>query len=336
MKTKNIDLYSRREFEKSPWWDIVYEWEDELCAHSNRIKLVQEKKVVWLLNSIVRHAKLPVCGSLASLLGGGRLCLTFDMSAKHRTDFRNRKNVIPVVIDFFLSPENYPVFEAAYKHNSKVLITSREVYEKLKQANVKVNIAHWALSLPDRYAITADTRFEKKYDFGLVGRPNPVLREYLERYAEKHPDVTYVQAGAKSSTDEQRYHYYTNRGEHVGCFKSREEYIKLIRMTKMALYSTPAIDNARNSAHGLNQVTPRFLENIAAGCQMLLRYPDNPDTRYYELEKFCPNIQSYEQFETIVDKYRRTDVDMAAYSVYLKKHYTSTRVEELNNIFNEL
>lgn len=44
----------------------------------------------------------------------------------------------------------------------------------------------------------------------------------------------------------------------------------------------------------------------------------------------------YEEFEKEMDKCRIKGPDMTFYSSYLKKHYTSKRVEELQVILNEI
>ena len=87
---------------------------------------------------------------------------------------------------------------------------------------------------------------------------------------------------------------------------------------------------------GFSQVTPRFLEMVASGCNIIARYKTNADTDYYELEKFCQSINTYEEFEKEMDKCRIKGPDMTFYSSYLKKHYTSKRVEELQVILNEI
>ena len=90
---------------------------------------------------------------------------------------------------------------------------------------------------------------------------------------------------------------------------------------------------------GFYHMTPHFLEIIACGSHVLLRYPkgkEGVDARYYEFDKFSPSIETYEEFESVMDKALITEVDRNMYSNYLKKHYTSMRVEELKVLLKDL
>ena len=97
------------------------------------------------------------------------------------------------------------------------------------------------------------------------------------------------------------------------------------------VYSTPGIDGGETRTNGFNQITPRFLELIACGCHVIARYPSNPDTDYYEINKFCPNIEDYLQFEKRLDYCLETEVNLDNYRHYLLKHYTSVRCKELQH-----
>ena len=90
---------------------------------------------------------------------------------------------------------------------------------------------------------------------------------------------------------------------------------------------------------GFYHMTPHFLEIIACGCHVLSHYPsgkDGKDAQYYEFDKFSPSIETYEEFESAMDKALNSEVDMDMYSSYLKKHYTSTRVSELKELLKNL
>ncbi len=324
--SKTIIIYSQRKYKNRYFWDLVFEWENEMLISLEGGKMKLGCRLFGFANKLIRKYSWPCIGRSFIERRDAALHLMFDMKAKTVSDFHNRKNVIPIIIDFFLPVSKYKAFERAYNRTPMVLISSREVYESLLKENLNLKLAHWGLSLPDKYMLNPDKPFEKKFHFALVGRVNPILKAYLEKYVEKHPKVVYVIQGRK------KYHYYTNNGEYVGYFRSRMDYINLIRMVKIALYSTPGMDGSRADTHGFNQVTPRFLECISAGCQMLMRYPDNPDTRFYELNSFCPSIETYEQFEQVSDRYLATDPDLHIYANYLQKHYTSTRVKELKKI----
>jgi len=72
---------------------------------------------------------------------------------------------------------------------------------------------------------------------------------------------------------------------------------------------------------------------IAGGCYVIGHYKDNPDTRYYELEKYVPNVNNYEEFKIVLDNYRKAEnASVEVCSNILLKHYTSTRVPMLRSI----
>lgn len=314
-----------RKFEHWPSWDLVYEWEDIL---SKELKIDLYYKKSWynkkqrripLLNLFLRHWSNTFC---------------FEMSACiHGPHLDNMKTVVPCIIDFFLTKESMPLFIKKYKNNKIVLLSSKESYDYvedyIKQNDIRnFNIGHLALSISDKYAINDATIFEKKYDLVLMGRQNPVLEGFLKQYIKEHPDLYYVYRELKDG----KFNYYTNRGESLGDINTREKYMKLMRSARCGLYSTPGIDGGEKRTNGFSQVTPRFLELIACGCHVIARYKPNSDTDYYELERFSKSVDSYEQFEHMLDEARSSDVDMQAYSSYLSKHYTSVRANQLKEI----
>ena len=91
----------------------------------------------------------------------------------------------------------------------------------------------------------------------------------------------------------------------------------------------------REGHKNFNHVTPRFLEMIAAGCHVLCRYMPNADTEYFELSRFCPSIESYEQFEKLMNKALKESIPIDQYKQYLKKHYTSVRAQQLKDILSK-
>lgn len=318
-------IATSRKFNHWPSWDLVYEWEDILAE---KLALDYEYKKSWynrkhryipLLNLLARHWSNTFCFEMTPAITGPRL--------------DNMKTVIPCIIDFFLTKESLPLFIKKYNNNRVVLLSSKECYDfvedYLKHNKIQgFNIGHLALSISDKYAIDKDSRFEKKYDLVLMGRQNPVLEGFLNQYKENHPDLYYVYRELKNG----KFMYYTNRDECLGDINTREKYMTLMRSAKCGLYSTPGIDGGEKRTNGFSQVTPRFLELIACGCHIIARYKKNSDTDYYELGNFSPSVESFEEFEQMLDKARSSEVDMEAYSSYLLKHYTSVRANQLKEI----
>ena len=192
-------------------------------------------------------------------------------------------------------------------------------------------IYHLPLSLSDKYRISKETVFEKKYDLFIAGRQNPILAGFFREYLSRHPETTFVRRELRNGISQ----YFNQSGECVSETDSREIYVQLIRQARACMYAVPGIDGAVHT-HGFSQVTPRFLEIIAAGCFPLLRYVSNADTDFYQLSSFASSIQSYEDFENQLDIARKERVDMEKYSNYLQHHYTSVVAEQLRNILTKI
>ncbi len=320
MKIESI--LTKRSFEHWPSYDLVYEWED-ILAKKLGCPLVNENKILY-------KSFLKKLSFIPNLFQPRKISFKFEMNPilKHRID--NRKNFVPCIIDYYLHDDRLPDLISSYSRNSVVCISSKEVYDHLLEKGVKekLNIEHLALSISDKYRITEESVFEKKYDLVLMGRQNPVLKDFLDTYEKKHKDLYYVYREKKGN----EFLYYTSRGECLGNIDTREKYMSLMKLAKCGLYSTPGIDGGESRTNGFSQVTPRFLELIACGCHIIARYKQNSDTDYYQLGDFSQSIDDYESFERALDLYRNSNVDMAKYSKYLSNHYTSNRAECLSKL----
>lgn len=320
---KLTSIISQRKSQHWPSWDLVYEWED-IFARTLNLSILDEKPPLKHRINII----------LSRLLSFKDKSFIFEMGPFHNNRYDNNQKVIPCIIDFFLKDDILPYFIEVYKKNPIVLISSKEVLDHLiqKEVDKHINIGHLPLSISDKYKIDGNTKFEKKYDLILMGRQNPVLEEYLKTYIKDHKDFIYVYRILKND----EFMYYSSNGECLGNINTRDKYMELMRMGKCGLYATPGIDGGEKRTNGFNQVTPRFLELIACGCHVIARYKKNPDTDFYEIEKFSNNIESYQEFEKALDYARSNEVNMSFYSNYLAKHYTSERVKQLQDLINDL
>lgn len=245
----------------------------------------------------------------------------------------NKKNIVPCMIDFYCrDKEELQLFYKRYDKCPLVLISSKEAYDFLVSIKCPLNIKHLPLSISDKYHITDKTTFSKRYDVVMLGRQNVVLQAFLNKYSERHNDITYVY-GKKEGRD---FRYFDQSGLDLGYMSSREDYMNLMKQSKIGLYATPAMDGGRTDTNGFNQVTPRFLEYIVSGCHVLARYTRNSDTDFYELDEMATRIDTYEQFEKIMDEMRNVEVDATLYSSYLEKHYTSNRVQMLLSYLEQI
>lgn len=317
-------IFSPRKVLLEPNNELVYEWEDVISREMD-IPLLYDRKI--RNNRWTKHIPFGL-----NFLTPDCPVLSIEM-VTYRHNGLNKKNVIPWIVDFYLrTPEQLARFYKTFSHNPVILISSREAYEYLLERGCPLNIAHLALSLPDKYAVTEDTSYRKEFDAVLFGRQNPVLREWLSRYEESHPDVRYI----SSRKDGDSRCYFTNSGERIGQLRERDEYIEYTRKARCAFFSTQGMDVGPQRSNGFNQVTPRFLEYLSCGCHIISRYPDNADTAYFDLAGMSTRVNSYHEFEAAFDRARTTTCDMGKYASYLEKHYTSVRAEALSSIISPL
>ncbi len=315
-------------------FDIVYDWED-IFAEKLGINIITRTKGEFKFDEKCRKfyqkTRIPLY-RLFGLIDRKRenAVIMFDVSTKKQDGIYNHKKYIPCLVDYFLNDEDYQLFLRAYSRNRLILISSKEVYDYLIRKKCPLNIKHFPLSLPDSFKISDVV--EKKYDLVMFARQNPLLVEYIDRYEIEHNDFVLVR---RKYEDGHYIYYLSSTGEIISICDTREEYFKLVVSSKVAVYTTPGIDETRADANGWNQVTPHFLEEIAGMCHIIARYPKNADTEWYEMSKFCNSVSSYEEFAYLMDKYRKEDIDYVKYTKYLEKHYTSQRVELLKRILIE-
>lgn len=333
MKFKCIRTFRLREFH--PSYHLLYEWENTLSDYL-KIPFLFENPF-WLKEGSLfyvceRRIRRGFSFALSFFLSKRKLEFFFDMGGRTLINPYNRKNIVPVIIDFFVKKDDLPLFYHVYNRNPFVLITSAEVYHFLLRNNAPLKLYHFPLSLPDKYIVSADNQFHKRWDLVLIGRQNSVLNEYLEQYCEKYNSFTYVYG----KNVDGRYLSYTNKGDFVEDVSSRECYINLLRQAKVSFYSTPGIDGGEVRTNGFNQITPRFLELIACRCHIMARFKENEDTDYFQITDFCQHVDSYEQFEYLMQSFLATEVLVSKYDHYLERHCTSARMSTLSEIEKEI
>ena len=332
-----MDILSKRVImesetnKKRHCFDIIFEWED-IIAEGLGCKIYSrsnfEFKYDNFCRKIYKRIHIPFY-RLFNLFDKKRRnkLLMFDASTKQQDGIYNSPKYVPCLIDYFLDEKMYPNFLKAYSKNKLVLVSNKEVYEYLSAKNCPIKVEYFPLSLPDYYK--TGERYKKEYDLIIAGRINPLLLDYVNRYEYEHPDLKVL----KRKYEDGHFKYYlSSNGQEISVGDTREQYTELLRKSKIALYTTPGMDGTRPDANGWNQVTPRFLEEIAAQCHIIARYPTNPDTDWYCMNEICHNIESYEDFENTMEKYLTTDIDIGLYNNCLERHYTSERVEMLKEI----
>jgi hypothetical protein len=342
------NILSTRAYELSPPFHLIYEWEDDL-ATALGVPVIDAKTP--LRKAFINRYTKPVYNKLSSQLldyinnrlekvratvqDAEAYSLAHELYPAREPNFTTAAKTIPLLIDLWKppTPAGAQDFGRTYRRCPLVLISSLEALQYMQEHKCPLNLAHLALSLSDRYRLLPDTRYEKKYDILLAGRlnirTNQVLRDYLEEYVRQHPETEYLY----QQEIDGEYYYASNKTGLVGKFQSREDYIGLLRASRISFYSTPGIDGGEIRTGGFNPVTPRYLELLAAQCLLLGKYPDNAETRYYELNKVCPNITSYEEFAQTLGGYlQQKSPSFDTHRAILDKHYTSVRAKELRAI----
>jgi len=327
-----LNIKSNRKYESWASWHVVHEWEDIL---SDKLTIpIVDLKEEGLLAKINNQLKNKVNGyrQLRSYFTDKRLSNTCSLVFHLKVQHFVPQNHIPVIVDFWKN-QDLNRFYKAYQKCPLVLISSREVFDFLKGKKCPLNIAHWGLSLPDYYFTTADYS-NKTIDILQAGRQNEMLSSYVERLISEDPSIHYVYKKGENG----RLHYISSIDGDLGALDSREAYMKLLQKSKIALYSSPGLDGGENRTGGFNQITPRFLEYLASGCSVIGRYKMNSDADYYEMPKFCTNIESAEQFtlrvKQLLDKKPSKD-ERAINHSYLQQHITSKRAESLKQLLLE-
>lgn len=318
-------IISKRYFRNWVSWNLVFEWE-EVFKELLNTKFFNDRQLP-IVGGIVRRFPF-----LSTLLPPYTNSFSFELGPWKDVVGRNKSNIVPCIVDFYLKDENdLKMFYKAYNKHKVVLVSSVEVKSYLESVKCPINIQHLGLSLSDKYRITEKTIFEKKYDVVLIGRTNAILEDFLDTYKRSH-GISIVKS-RKVGPD---YICYTDKEEYVCKVNDRSEYLAMLRNARCTLYATPGIDGGEKRTNGFNQVTPRFLEALACGCHVITRYKSNPDTQFYELEKYWKNVITYDEFEKEMDKALTTDFDIQFISMYLSKHYTSVRVKQFVDIVSKI
>lgn len=308
-------------------YQTVYEWED-IILRGLGLSLRCDKN--WHYKIYRRFENNNLVNIYHSFIKArNNLNLRFLMGAHPQEFCVLNCNTIPVIIDFWLSEDVLNSFYNSYRHSPLVLITSAEAFEYLKQHHCPLPIEHWPLSLPDTFEIGYS---KKIYDFCFIGRTNPFFMRMVERYSQETPDFIYI----ISQGDTDNREFYTNKGDFIAKDKGRESYMDIIRKSKITVYTTPGLDEAKVETSDFNQVTPRVLEMIAGGCYVISHYPDNPDTRYYALDHMTHKVESYDEFKAAMDYYRLASPrDISECRAYIARHNTTSRISLLENILKK-
>jgi hypothetical protein len=321
-------IYTNRSSNILPSWHVVYEWED-IFAQKLRAKMIGygdednifhrrniKKKLInsYKLNNIRFELRkvLPI---------NPKHKLIFFLSPPPEYSFLTNCNVIPVIIDFWKQTD-LKRLNIIFKNTKFVFVTSLEAYNYLKTVDCQFKIKHLPISISDIYKPT--TYPEKDIDIIQIGRQNSVINAFMEKLLDKYPHIEYV----SQNKEKGMFNYFSNKRGNLGSFTNREDFLKILKRSKISLMSSPGVDNGAMRTGGFNPVTPRFLESAANYCYMLGRYVNNEDFNYFGISEICHEINDYNLFEkTILSMLSSKFNKFVEYNAFLERHYTSKRVE---------
>ena len=305
---KITSVLSKRASNDKVYSDLIYEWEDDysnalgvpIKSYSSLRERFQNK-----VFGFIHKVKLE---SFAQKLDGvfGRKSgktLVFTLYPYTRFSLYTTADKIPFIIDFDHGV-NLETFYRVYKNCEVVIISSRVAYEYLVKQGCPLNIKHVPLSIKSDLKVNRIDIKDRKYDI-FIARQNPVLMEYLNQYEAKHPAVHYIVRKWEKGKLYSGNAYFSNKEGRLGEFSNREAYFDLLANSKVAFYSTTGSDMP--NTRFMNHVTPALLEYLTAGCQVMIRWYDTPDSDFFNLPQYFENASSYDVFERLLDNYLSTE-----------------------------
>lgn len=315
-------IISTRKINKAACYDIIYEWEDviakELGAKIQPIKWIDHKfwsKLSYLTpNYKVRTQNLAYNLSIGFILNVSELRYVY------------KRNIIPIFLDVWNDSQIMQILNKMGR-KATFFLTSNDVYERTKKLSLSTGALYCPLSIPDTWqSVTCPP---KTIDVVQVGRRNQVLHDYMLMYIKSNPCCEYVYSTRGTSLGELR--YTSNLRGDIGPLKNRIDYKNLLQSARISLVSSPAVDNSRSNANGIDFPTPRFYESAIANCHLVGRYGPGPEFRALGIDKICKLVSTYQNFKETIEICRKTEVDSIQYKNFLQRHLTSTRISEIVN-----
>jgi hypothetical protein len=311
---------SIRNFEQYPSYLILYELEDDIANTQNiPVHLLSKWKYLFgklifksVSNIIIKRATPP--GFIFSIM----------MTPDYHRLYLNKTNVIPYIIDYWKRYD--ALFEKHFAHFPVVYISGLEVYEYLKAKRTKVKIKHLPLSISDRYLSLFEEQVNKDIDIINVGRKNKVMDEYIQQYLLKYPNTNYVHREMENGENI----YYSSVHGRLGTLTTRDDLLKILSRSKIAIVTSPGLDGGEQRTGGFNPVTPRVFEAAIGKCYMIGKYEKNSEYYSFGLDKLVEMPNSYIEFETMVQDKLKTPFNRTDdYAAFLKANLNSVRIAQL-------
>lgn len=320
-------IYTVRDTHQPYYWDIVFEWEDEFSktlgvplipVGQKYNKIYCPKLSKKLLNRVNFYQNID-----KYFFKPTQYFLAFHIGPPGVYSFHSRKDVIPIIVDFWKS-ENLKRFQKIFSTTKKVFITSKEVYTFLNRKKLKINLDHLSLSLPDKYLDLEVV--SKDIDLIQIGRQNQKINEYVNLFLKEFPETNYVYTVKK----EGKVVNVSSKHGPINTEGDRGTFINLLNRSKISLLSAPGLDEDRLRTGGFSPVTPRFLESAACKCFMVGVYPENDDFQVYQIDEVCTKVGNYDSFKNVILDHLRAS-HLPDYSNFVSKNLSSVRAKDIKN-----
>lgn len=288
-----------------PTWQMIHEWENVLSQELKAgLKPLTEDSLVTNNSYSDQDCDL-----------------IFITLASQLVDFIENNHLIPIVMDLY--QKDFELFRTCAARFPLVYVTSLQVHREMCNAGLD-NIRYLPFSVADKYL--AWSRPPKEIDLIQFGRTNPLLDEFMLHFLKRHTEIEYVTTCRLNG----KIFFHSNKVGVLYESASRSIFMHTLARAKISLVSTPGMDNSRET-NGLDAVSPRFYESIAARCHMVGRIPDNDEIELLGIRPLCSNINHFEEFEETVIQLLHTECNQNAYNSFLQRNVTSQRAKIILN-----
>lgn len=287
-----------------PTWQMVHEWEDVLAT-----------VLAAPLRPIGETCMLPDPDCLP-----GNYDLLFLQLAGELRYYADNPQLIPIVMDLWR--DDFPEFLLLAPCFKLIFVTSLQAFQELSPHLPQLH--YLPFSLADQHL----NRPLAARDIDIIhyGRRNPLLEKHMVRLLTERPELHYVTTEAFDA--EQKVRIYSNMQGSLGESDSRTTFMSLLDRSKISLVSTVGMDGSRQTG-GIDPISPRFLESMAAGCHLVGRIPENLEFRNDAISGCCHAVDSYENFKTTVLSLLATTDAQPDYRQLLCERLTSSLVPRI-------
>lgn len=282
-----------------PTWQMVHEWEDVLAARLGvPLKPLGES-----------------CMASDPGYGAQSYDLMFLQLASELRYYEGNCNLIPIVMDLWC--DDFKDFRQRAGKFKLVFVSNLQAFQEL--APELPNLRYLPFCLADQYLDWILPL--KDIDVIQYGRRNPLLDAYMGTFLERYPATRYVTT--EVSDNDRKVFIQSNLDGLIAESDTRTAFMNILGRCKVSLVSTVGMDGSRDTG-GIDPVSPRFYESMAAGCYLVGRIPDNDEFRKSGINSFCRHVDSYDDFEaTVLELLAADGTKQEEYKLFLQQHLAS-------------